>query len=259
MKSSCTRKRNSGQVLIVTSMLIALLLLSTAAYVLETEKDVPVTNGEDNQLPFGLRQSATSTIISALSNVTGGGNPEVLADDLTELSSAVSCSSYEAMLQMSYTPSDVSPYQDGIWIFWGSNGQGISSSSVSFAFNSSSLLSSSNLGFVVNLTSEVDFFGNYLPLGDNQTQVNLTANVLNENAPALADNFTFYYEYVGWPSTPFMVKVDAPSIISFGNGTYSISFMTPTDPANDPLLVLTSCMDQRGIIAEANATCTRIG
>ena len=72
----------------------------------------------------------------------------------------------------------------------------------------------------VNVTTEANLSGNYFQLNSSFTQVNLTVNVLNEGKPALAQNFTFYFENAtdGW------VQVDSPSITDFGNGTYSVSF-----------------------------------
>jgi hypothetical protein len=86
-------------------------------------------------------------------------------------------------------------------------------------------------------------------------QANLTVNLLNEGKPALAQNFTFYFENAteGW------VKVDSPSINDFGNGTYAVSFIAETYQPSDPLLVSMLCQDQRGIFVGANATCTNAG
>ncbi len=253
MKKRNLKHNSSGQVIIITALLVASLLLSTAIYVFETEKEVPtVDTGENNVYP-AYQQSTINTLISALANVTNGGNPSVLTADLNELTRAITSDSYQAMLQMDFTPLNVDPYQNGIWISWGTDGKGVSSAYVSFVFGSSSSSTSSNLEYDVNVTSEVDLSGNY-QLNGNLTQVNLTVNVLNEGKPALAQNFTFYFENAtdGW------VKVGSPSITDFGNGTYSVSFTTETDQSSDPLLVSMLCQDQRGISVGANVTCTNI-
>ena len=253
MKKRNLKHNSSGQVIIITALLVASLLLSTAIYVFETEKEVPtVDTGENNVFP-AYQQSTINTLISALANVTNGGDPSVLTADLNELTRAITNDSYQAMLQMDYTPLNVDPYQNGIWISWGADGQGVSSAYVSFVFGSSSSSTSSNLEYDVNVTTEADLSGNY-QLNGNLTQVNLTVNVLNEGKPALAQNFTFYFENAtdGW------VKVNSPSITDFGNGTYSVSFTTETDQSSDPLLVSMLCQDQRGISVGANVTCTNI-
>jgi len=253
MKKRNLKHDSSGQVIIITALLVASLLLSTAIYVIETEKEVPtVDTSEENVFP-AYQQSIRNTLISALANVTNGGAPSVLTTDLSELTAAITNDSYQAILQMNYTPLNAAPYQNGIWKSWGADGQGVSSAYVSFVFDSSASSTSSNLEYDVNVTSEADLSG-YLQLNGNLTEANLTVNVLNEGKPALAQNFTFYFENVtdGW------VKVDSPSITDFGNGTYSVSF-TETDQSSGPLLVSMLCQDQRGISVGANVTCTNIG
>ena len=251
MKKRSLKRNNSGQVIIITALLVASLLLSTAIYVIETEKEVPtVDTGENNVFP-AYQQSTRDTLISALANITNGGDTGVLTADLNKLNAAITADSYQAILQMNYTPLNAAPYQNGVWISWGADGQGsqVLMSVLPLTLQSSS--TSSNLEYDVNVTTEVDLSG-YLQLNSNYTQVNLTVNILNEGKPALAQNFTFYFENAtdGW------VKVDSPSINDFGNGTYAVSFTTETDQSSDPLLVSMLCQDQRGITVEANVTCT---
>ncbi len=183
--------------------------------------------------------------------MTNGGNANVLAKDLNELNAAIASDSYQAMLQMNYTLLNGSEYQNGIWVSWGADGEGVSSAYVSFVFVSSAPSIASNLEYAVNVTTEATLSGNY-QLNGNSTQVNLTVNVLNEGKPALAQNFTFYFEN----ATDSWVNVVSPSITDFGNGTYSVLFTTETDQSSDPLLVSMLCQDQRGIVVGANVTCT---
>ncbi len=251
MKKRNLKHNSSGQVIIITALLVASLLLSTAIYVIETEKEVPtVETGEGNVFP-AYQQSIRNTLISALANVTNGGNANVLAKDLNELNAAIASDSYQAMLQMNYTLLNGSEYQNGIWVSWGADGEGVSSAYVSFVFVSSAPSIASNLEYAVNVTTEATLSGNY-QLNGNSTQVNLTVNVLNEGKPALAQNFTFYFEN----ATDSWVNVVSPSITDFGNGTYSVLFTTETDQSSDPLLVSMLCQDQRGIVVGANVTCT---
>jgi hypothetical protein len=242
-------------VIIIAALLVASLLLSTAIYVLETEKEVPTVSPAENNVYPSYQQSMINTLISALANVTNGGNSGVLVTDLKELTAAITNNSYNAILQIDYTPLNAVPYQNGIWISWGASGQGVSSVYVRFAFNSSGSSLSSHLESDVNVTTEAHLSGNY-QLNGNSTQINLTVNILNEGKPALAQNFTFYNEYNKSPLIENWTKVDLPRITDFGNGTYSVSFTTEPDPSNYPLLISMICQDQRGIVVGANATCT---
>ena len=255
MKKRSLRHDNSGQVIIITALLVASLLLSTAIYVIETEKAVPIVGTDENNVLTECEQCAKSTLISALANITNGGDTNILASDLSELNSAITSNSYQAILQMDYAPLNEAPFQNGSWISWGTDGQGISSAYVSFVFNSSGSSSSSNLENDVNITSEVDLSGNCVQLNGGLTQVNLSVNVLNEGNPALAQNFTFYFENPteGW------VQVASPNINDFGNGTYAASFTAETDMISNPLIVSIICQDQRGIAIGANVTCTNTG
>ena len=251
MKKRDLKRDNSGQVLVITALLVALLLLSTAIYIIETEKEVPTIGTDENNAFPAYKQSTRNTLISALANVTNGGDAGVLTADLNELNSAITSHSYQAILQMDFTPQNTAPYQNGIWISWGTDGQGVSSAYVNFAFNSSGSSTTSNLEYAVNVTSAVNLSGNYLQLNDTFKQVNLTVNVLNEGKPALAQNFTFYFE-----NATDWIQVDSPSITNFGNGTYAVSFTAETDQPSGTLLVSMYCQDQRGITVGANVTCS---
>jgi hypothetical protein len=258
LKKRSLKSDNSGQVIIVSALLIALLLLSTALYVIETEKDTPAIQAQDSNFPAYM-QSARNTLISALANVTSGGATGVLTADLNELKSTITSHSYQAMLQMEITPFSTAPYQNGLWISWGANGVGVSSACVSFAFASSGSSATNELESVVNVASEVHLSGSYLLLEGSSKQVNLTVNVLNEGKPALAGDFTVYFELDGSLSPEDWVLAGSPSTINFGNGTYAVSFNAETSSPSDSVLASVHCRDQRGILVVANATCTKMG
>lgn len=245
------KRNSSGQVLIVTALLVSLLLLSTALYVIEVEKEVPTVDAGEGNVFSGYKQSARSTLISALANATSGGDRGILAADLTELKTAILSHSYQALLTMDYNTVNSSSYQNGFLISWGTNGQGISSVYATFVFASSSPSATSNLEYAINVTSEVNLSGNYQQLNDTTKQVNLTVNILNEGKPALAHNFTFSYQ-----NATDWIRVDSPNTTNFGNGTYATSFYAETPQPNDPLVVSVLSQDERGIFVGANVTCT---
>ena len=216
---------------------------------------MPVVGTDENNVLPECEQCSKSTLISALGNITNGGDTNILASDLSKLNSAITSNSYQAILQMDYAPLNEAPFQNGSWISWGTDGQGISSAYVSFVFNSSGSSSSSNLEYDVNITSEVDLSGNCVQLNGGLTQVNLSVNVLNEGNPALAQSFTFCFEN----SAGVWVQVTSPSINNFGNGAYTVSFTAETGQLSNPPVVSLLCQDQRGIAVGANVTCTNTG
>jgi hypothetical protein len=250
MKKLGSRRNNSGQVIIVTALLVAVLLISTAIFVIETGKAVPKAGShEDNVFSF-YEQSLRNTLISALANVTSGGDPQVLKADLNELNLVLTSHSYETIFTMNCKPLNLVPYQNGLWISWDANGKGVSSVYVSYVFSSSGFSTATNMENAANITSEITLSGRYLQLNDTLKQANLTVNVQNEGKPALAQNFKFFFQ-----NATDWIKADSPSITDFGNGTYAVLFNAETASPSGPLLVSMYCQDQRGIMVGSNVTC----
>jgi hypothetical protein len=250
MGQSCFKRNNSGQVLIVSALLVALLLLSTALYVIELEKELPRVDSSQGNVFSRYKQSTQSSLISALANATNGGSSNVLSFDLSELKATILSHSYKTMLTIDYNTLNSSDYQNGIWISWSTNGQGISSAYATFVFASYSPLETSNLEYAVNVTSTVNLSGNYQQLNDTIKQVNLTINLQNEDKPALAQNFAFFYQ-----NATDWTRISTQNTTNFGNGSYTVSFVAESPPLNNPLVVLMLCQDQRGIFVGANVTC----
>jgi len=194
MKTRNPRRGNSGQVLIIVSLIVTMLLLSTALYVAETEKDVPVYEAEAESTFSAYKLGTMHTIISALSNISNGGSTDVLVADLNQFNSVVGNHSFNAIFKMEFTPFNMAPYQDGVWIDWGSSGKGVSSAYVNFILNSSGTAATYYSEYAVNITSEIDVSGVYTLLNGSLKQTTVTCTVLNEGKPALARNFTVYYE-----------------------------------------------------------------
>jgi hypothetical protein len=252
------RRRNSGQVLIVTALIITMLLLSTALYVAETEKEVPAYESAVDADFSAYRLGVTHTVISALANISNGGETGILVADLNQFQSVVESHSYNAILKMQFVPLNVAPYQDGVWIDWSTEGRGITSAYVNLYLNSTGTSATSNSEYAVNLTSELNVSGFYTLLTGSLKQVNVTCSLFNEAKPALAQNFTIYYEQDGSLSTEEWVQVTSPSVTDYGNGTYAMSFTAETTNIDDQLLVSVQCHDLRGILIKANATCTQV-
>ena len=244
------KSNNSGQVIIVTALIVSLLFLSTALYVIEVGKETPKVEPNQSNVSLGYKQQITNTMISALANATSGGNPNILETYIAELKTVILSNSYQAMLTLDYSTLNSNGYQNGILISWGTNGQGVSSACASFVFACSSLQANSNIEYTLNMTSAVNSSGNCRQINDTSKQVNLTLNVLNEGKAALAQNFTFSYR-----NDPDWIRVDSPTITSFGNGTYISTFYAEQSPPSDLMVVSLLCQDQRDIFVGANLTC----
>ena len=246
-------RKNSGQVLVITSLVVVLLLLSCVVYVIETEKNAPVCHPDANMDLSAIKQAAVHTVTSGLVNISNGGDPSVLAEDLSRFKHAVKDYSYFAMSNLESEAFTSAPYVNGIYVSWGTNGQGISSISVNFALNSSGLSSSYYSEYAVNVTSSISVAGYYIQLSESLRQVNLTYTVLNEDNPGQTKNFTAFYEQDnpgGW------VQAILPVSINYGNGTYLASFTTE-NTAQSYLPVSVHCIDACGVSVWANVTCAR--
>ncbi|MBN1244681.1 hypothetical protein JXA31_03720 [Candidatus Bathyarchaeota archaeon] len=258
MKSRNPNRRNSGQVLIIASLVVTLLLLSTAIYVSEIEKNAAAHEARANPAVSAYKLGVTHTVISALANISNGGSTNVLAEDLNQFETVVNSNSFNAIVQMDFTPLNTTPYQDGIWISSDAGGRGISSAYVSLVLNSSGTSATYYSEYAINVTSEINVNGYYTLLTGSLKQVNVICNVLNEGKPALAQNFTVYYEQDGSLSPEEWVQVASPSITDYGNGTYVISFTAETTNPEDPMLVSVYSHDLRYILTKANVTCTQV-
>jgi hypothetical protein len=258
MKPRHSSRRNSGQVLVIASLVVTLLLLSTALYVSEIEKNAAVYESRVDPAFSAYKLGVTHTVISALANISNGGSADVLVSDLNCFKSVVDNHSFNAIVKMDATPLNATPYQDGVWISWDSSGRGISSAYVNLVLNSSGTSATYYSEYAINVTSEINVNGYYTSLTGSLKQVNLTCNILNEGKRALAQNFTVYYEQDGSLSPEEWVQVASPSITDYGNGTYTMSFTAETTNPEDPVLVSVHSNDLRYILIKANVTCTQV-
>jgi hypothetical protein len=252
------RRNNHGQVLIISALLVALILLSTALYVIQTEKNVPVVQIQQSGF-MAYRQGARNTVISGLANMTNGGSVGVLASDLSAYALAVTSHSYQSLLQVQTQPANTAPYSGGFWVSWKTNGYGVSSACCNFTFESYASKKTTNMQYTANVTSEVFLSGKYQNLTGNTKQANLTVTLLNEGKGALAQNLSVYFDYDGSPSTSDWTIADSPMLISNGDGSYTVSFTCETSQQTSPLYVLVSCIDERGILVKTSVACTAIG
>jgi hypothetical protein len=250
-KRSFSRSQ-SGQVLIVSALLVALLLLSTALYVIEVGKDVPAVDSTGN-VDFGsYKPSIRNALVSALANISSGGGSMILSSDLDTLKTVICEHSYRSQLSIDYSLLDSGNYNQGVWVSWGSDGVGVSSIYATFTFNSSGYSGASTAAYSVNVTSAVHVNGSYQQQNESLWHVTLSIETSNEAGPALAQGFTFRVQN----GTSWLV-MDSPVLVDHGDGSYEASF-TVDSALGNPLVASVSCLDTRGIYVMANVTCNRM-
>jgi len=255
--SHLRNRKNSGQTLIITALVIALLILSIVYGVFEAGRrnemrSTTTLNSPVLATKLGLR----NTVTSALVNVSNGGENTILATNLNKYASIVGNQSHFGKCAVLFTALNTSPYQSGIWISWGSDGTGVSGAYSNFTLVFTRPEASLQLEHATNITSRLDVEGTYSKLEGTIKQVNVTCRVFNEGEPALANNTTLYYDFDGNSGTSDWIAADSPSITDYGNGTYIVSFTATTQTRNDPMLVSAQVHDLRDIFILANATCT---
>jgi hypothetical protein len=241
---------NSGQMLLVAALAISLIIASTTAYVYDVGKPAVSVTGVNSLKEFvlSIQLGSKHIIIGALSNISKGGQESVLSTMLEKWASFIESRCLFGKIVLHYTTTNVSPYSSGVWLFWGDNGFGVSSASVSFNFYLDSKETVVHSIYNVNVTTALKIQGTYSNLSESQKLVDTVCHVFNDGASALAQNFTVFYE-----STSGWQKVSHYSLLDFGNGTYTLSF---TVPNIRQVSVLTN--DLRNIWVMANTTCTQV-
>ncbi|MGQ9544159.1 MAG: hypothetical protein ACUVQX_00075 [Candidatus Bathycorpusculaceae bacterium] len=248
-------KRNSrGQLLIVASLAIAILISSTTIYVYEVSRE---TNSNFiptfSSLVLSSKQSAKNAVISALSNISNGNQKVILANNLDRLSQAFRSLNYFGICKLTFTLLNDSNYDSGVWLSWEAENIGISSAYVNFTFEIYGQTANVAANYVINVTTYIAVNGYCIQDSKEEKIVNLTCQVYDEEGPAKAVNISLFYEENGeW------IQVNSSNrlaIRDFGNGTYTISFYIVT--SSNFVKVSTHVWDLRGIFVLANTTCTK--
>lgn len=246
-------RRNRGQALIITALIITLMLMSAVYYVLETENQTISTQGTADSYFSVAKISTRNTVISALANVSNGGDEQALTTSLEKLSSMLHAHSYDAEFDLSFTPLNATPYQDGTWISWGQDGSGVSSAYAIFVINFSGSSENYSSTYETNVTTSLHINGTYTVEGSDET-VNMTCTVYGENGPTLANRIAILYQNQTDESWLSVDQQNNLTTVDFGNGTYNISFSAYSQ---GPVNVSVQINDLRDIFVLANATCVQ--
>jgi hypothetical protein len=251
MKRKSADRRTSGQALIVSALVIAMLMLSTAYYVFEIQRNVSKSEATADSDLKTVKLAVANTIMSALANFTNGGQRDVLTLDLGRLSSAIGSRFYDGQCRLQFTPFNMSPYQDGIYASRENNGLGISSADVNFVVNFSGPTATYYSEFETNVTTMLVLDGVYTNNGEEKT-VNATCTLYNENEPALANSIVIFYQNETNGPWTMVDSSNSLHISDYGNGTYLTSFNVN---AQSFLQVSANVHDSRDIFVMTNTTC----
>ena len=244
----------SGQLLIVAALAIAILIASTSIYVYElTTQKQSAENSSAVELALAVKTSLRNAAVSALANITQGGQKTVLAENLDTLADVYMRLYPQQICQIRYTLLNGSGYEGGVKLSWNSN-NGLGVSSVYIPYMLKVLAPAFNVAVndAINITTTLKVHG-FCIVSENETlkTVNLTCMVFNEEKPAQAEWIAIYYE----DDSGAWIPVNNPSITDWGNSTYSLLFTVAV--ASDFVHVSAHVVDARNIFVVANTACSQ--
>jgi hypothetical protein len=201
-----------------------------------------------------IRLGSKHTVVGSLSNITNGGPSASLLVNLAVWKNLTSTLYQHGTPILSFSPQNTTPYLNGVHLSWDTPGSGVSSAYINFNLSLSDQDANLQTQYALNITTSVIQDGKYRTLQGDEKQVNVTCYIYNEAHPALAENITIYYDYMGtW------LRADNQTTythLDYGNGTYSISFEA-TIPGSS-VNVQAFIDDLRGIHVRTNSTCTEV-
>lgn len=248
------RANSSGQLLLVAALAIAILIASTSIYIYElTTQTQNIEGTSDVELSLAVKTSLRNAVVSALANITNGGNKTILIENLDALADVYMRLHPQRPCHISYMLLNSSGYRDGVKLLW-SGGLGVSSAYVFYTLKILGPESSVTINDAINITTSLTAEG-YYTIGENETvkTVNLTCKLFNGKKPAQAKNLTVYYE----DDSGAWTLVSSPYITDYGNGTYSLGFTIVL--VSNIVHASVHMVDACNILVAANATCSQTG
>lgn len=241
-----------GQVLIIATLAIALTIVSTQGYVYRLY-NTGVASDFDLMTDYiiGLELGARHVVKASLISISQGGDVSELSDNLDSWEVFVGGDYRFGLSEVDYVLQSQSPYSEGVWLDWGTDGVGISSACVNVTYGISGRGVEVDGSIEYNASTMVTSTGSWSQgSGASDKVVNGEINVYNEAAPAMAGNITIqYFNLVSWEDTS--LKPDF-SLTNYGNGTYLYAF-TITQSGSDVDIQI-QVYDLKGVYVEAEET-----
>ncbi len=249
------RREKSGQVILIAVLAMALMLLSAQVYVVNVQMSTFSFDSDAlTDYIAALKQGSRNLVAGSLANISRGGAVSILSVNLDRWKVLVNSQNQFGKSALTYAREESAPYSGGVWLSWGSQGRGVTSSTVDFNFSLSDREVDADLTYTTNVTIGLSVEGTYRITGLIEKEVNVTINLTNEDASALANQIKVYYKALATWQEP--TELNNYALTDYGNGTYRASF--------DILVSLLSvevsvhAIDGRGILVQTDATCTLV-
>jgi hypothetical protein len=245
------RRGRSGQILAVSALVIALIMISTATYIYDLSGSI--SDGEAymlNDYVQSITLGSKHAVINALANITNGGGNETLRANLDTWSTIVGRQYTFGTLTLNYTLRSTPPYASGLYVNWGTDGNGVSEAYADFVLNANGRELKMQYPFYVNVSTRLQIEGYLTQVSPLTEQVTVVCRLFNEGQPTLAQNVTVFYKDSGVWLIPS--AADDYSLSDYGNGTYRATFTLATSATS--LDVSVQVFDLRDIFVRTNAT-----
>ena len=249
------KRARSGQIIVVSALIIALIMTSTAAYIYELSGNVGEADNSQalNDFVRSIVLGSKHVAIGALANITNGGQNQTLTANLNKWKVAVEQQFLLGTFSLNFTLRDIVPYSSGLYVNWGTNGSGVSGAYVGFLLKVSGKGIEMQYPYSINASTRLCIDGFITQITSETKQVMLYCHLLSEEQPALAKNVTVYYrESTNW-MTPD--ATNNYTLTDYGNGTYEATFTLETSATS--IDVSAHIFDERDIVVQANATLTQ--
>ena len=241
-------RRGRGQILVVAALGIALVIISTQAYVLELSRTMVSSEyGCFSDYLLGIEQGAGHVVCASLVNVSRGGASSILSDNLDRWEAFVSGDHTFGWCDLNATPASQPPYSEGVRLDWGTEGEGVSSACADLTLNVSGRGLEVDHQFTVNTTTLLSVAGSYVDLGGDAKALTVMVELQVDGGGALAGSITLeYMKSAAWTDPTGLGSYQEQDL---GNGTYIYTFTD--DVPGSPVQVRAQVYDLRGVYVRA--------
>jgi len=245
-------RQNSAQILVLTALLIALIMVSVEAYIMSISSPLKCVNDLSEGLIRNFKAGSRNVVIGCLSNISRGSSNLILKEDIERWIHFLKKHCYWGELSVTYKLTSDSRYSDGVWILWREDGVGVSSASMEFVLNLENEEKKITFQYLINVTT----FIRVKAVSDWKAgihKITITIHLYNEGRGALAKNITIFYQenFGNWT---YAGALSSYRLTDYGNGTY-IAYFEVGPPRTFNRKINVNCLDQRSIFVQANTTC----
>jgi hypothetical protein len=238
----------SGQILILSALAIVILVISTVTYVYQLTyypfiEDSPASS---HSFLSNIEVETQNLLTKMLAQISRSATNETLTSTLIQWSTFVSCNYYHGLCSLHWTLADTAPYAQGLFLFRGTEGFGISSARMTLLLNLTGE-TQINMRKQLTVTTQLSVTYHVHNITENEQQIIVSAMLQNEQSPASANAISIYYHNAsGWHDSRLLSTYH---LTDHHNGTYTAIFTLSTI---DSLSM--HCIDHRGIEVQANVT-----